>query len=498
MSADVIARGLARQASSRIASTANGEGAALVGFRHSAGSAVARTAHDKLREAVSVRDFGAVGDGSADDTAAIQAALDATLTASGGALYFPRGTYNISAKLVVPFATGWRIFGESRAASIIRQTANNTRILSVESDLTHSWEIAELGFTWATQQSSANTGAVAIFLGTGSASGGGFFNWQVRRCTFGNGFRAIASAPTSSSPLWCAKVSECTHQGTMTGAFFRAVPSPAVGQPNITLHNNLIDAASLSESGIAISAGDNIELSRNEFIGGAASSNSSTLMQISSTARLQLIGNKSEAYAFGAFNPNLFDFPQSNVMAIGNSFNGFTGTANPKLLSGSAGGKLTIVGLTIASSMTAGNAVAYTAGSIGLVCDVTIAGPFVTDNARSILGLVPMPRFDADRRQPDWATDNGDAAVTLNSASDRIQYFAVTLTANRTIVLPNSGVYEGMEFEIVRRAATPGAFSLSVSDPLSGVNHTIPANTNGYVRYRCRGGSWRIMAAGTF
>src|SRR5574343_1405356 len=53
-------------------------------------NAVATTVEDKLAQIVSVKDFGAVGDGVTDDTAAIQAALD---TASGKGLYFPSGTY---------------------------------------------------------------------------------------------------------------------------------------------------------------------------------------------------------------------------------------------------------------------------------------------------------------------------------------------------------------------------------------------------------------------
>lgn len=44
---------------------------------------------------VNVRDFGAVGDGVANDTAAIQAAID-SLSATGGTIYFPQGTYLIA------------------------------------------------------------------------------------------------------------------------------------------------------------------------------------------------------------------------------------------------------------------------------------------------------------------------------------------------------------------------------------------------------------------
>jgi hypothetical protein len=70
-------------------------GAALVGYTQGGSGASARTAQDKLRESVSVKDFGAVGDGVADDTTAIQAAIDSGATD----IDVPEGTYLISATL---------------------------------------------------------------------------------------------------------------------------------------------------------------------------------------------------------------------------------------------------------------------------------------------------------------------------------------------------------------------------------------------------------------
>lgn len=48
-----------------------------------------------------VRDYGATGDGSTDDAAAIQAAIDAAVAAGGGTVLFPEGTYATTATLTI-------------------------------------------------------------------------------------------------------------------------------------------------------------------------------------------------------------------------------------------------------------------------------------------------------------------------------------------------------------------------------------------------------------
>jgi hypothetical protein len=74
--------------------------ASQVRYKLVAAAAAVRSLLSKLADTVSVKDFGAVGDGVADDTAAIQAAID-FVEVSGGDLYFPAGKYKITAQLIV-------------------------------------------------------------------------------------------------------------------------------------------------------------------------------------------------------------------------------------------------------------------------------------------------------------------------------------------------------------------------------------------------------------
>ncbi len=77
------------------------QGLGLVGHILDAEGAVGRAAGDKLAETVSVMDFGAVGDGAADDTYAIRNALRSAAS-SGGTVFFPAGKYRITGTITVP------------------------------------------------------------------------------------------------------------------------------------------------------------------------------------------------------------------------------------------------------------------------------------------------------------------------------------------------------------------------------------------------------------
>jgi hypothetical protein len=83
------------------------------GFIQAGTGAVQRTVESKLQDVVSVKDFGAVGDGVADDTAAIQAAITAAYNSGGerGVVFLPKGTYRVTGTLDL-IGTGVSITGE--------------------------------------------------------------------------------------------------------------------------------------------------------------------------------------------------------------------------------------------------------------------------------------------------------------------------------------------------------------------------------------------------
>jgi hypothetical protein len=90
--------------------TLNGTTADLITYNQGSTGAQDRTLTNKLQESVSVKDFGAVGDGSTDDTAAFNAANSASGVA---AVYIPAGTYLITGTVTGNFFT----FGNATISS---------------------------------------------------------------------------------------------------------------------------------------------------------------------------------------------------------------------------------------------------------------------------------------------------------------------------------------------------------------------------------------------
>ena len=105
-------------------STAAGVKAISPGSVVDASVAVSSKLYNRIYDTVSVKDFGAVGDGVADDTVAIQAAL---LAATGKALYFPASTsfYAVSDELTIP--AGSKVYGDGWGSKV-KQTVVNKNL----------------------------------------------------------------------------------------------------------------------------------------------------------------------------------------------------------------------------------------------------------------------------------------------------------------------------------------------------------------------------------
>ena len=103
---------------------------------------------------LNVRDFGAKGDGSTDDTAAIQAAIDRAVSTLAMAAYVPAGTYIITAPLVIQTYSDavttidgvkwWEgrspaLIGENPSTAIIKKTGNAAKTMPTVDSWSGGW-----------------------------------------------------------------------------------------------------------------------------------------------------------------------------------------------------------------------------------------------------------------------------------------------------------------------------------------------------------------------
>jgi hypothetical protein len=162
--------------------------AAAVTYNQGGVGAVNTTVQAKLQETVSVKDFGAVGDGVTDDTAAIQAAIDAA--PFGGSVYFPSGKYIISAAITVN--KPMTIFGpnagsiQNNSGSYIQQTTTSENAFTLVAR-TQNYAFGQYGIIGVTFESLAIYGNSS---GTKSATGIGVDttvnsgDFHIRECVF--------------------------------------------------------------------------------------------------------------------------------------------------------------------------------------------------------------------------------------------------------------------------------------------------------------------------
>lgn len=147
-----------------------------VNYTQGGAGSVTRTVQSRLRDFVSVKDFGAVGDGVTDDTAAIQAALDAAAH-----VFVPEGAYLITSTVTVPsrkrleFEGGWaNLTSQVPLARLIKSASMTTTALVIEARavVTGGGVIGVAGNTGDNVQLRSNSAKLIDFFTSGAGRDG--------------------------------------------------------------------------------------------------------------------------------------------------------------------------------------------------------------------------------------------------------------------------------------------------------------------------------------
>ncbi|WP_073946532.1 glycosyl hydrolase family 28-related protein [Streptomyces kebangsaanensis] len=184
---------------------------------------------------LSVKDFGAQGDGNTDDTAAVQAAVDAASAAGGRTLYIPAGRYILNGPIT--WASGVNAIGAGARATVLQSTnQNNDCITGTDiSDVTlQGLQLSGpgrgfgSGVRFTRLSAPAITGITLRDLLIQSFGGDGVFCHQlagsilhrvrVRTCG-GTGFHLQAPQDTILGGASTSLIG-CTAEGCVTGGFW--------------------------------------------------------------------------------------------------------------------------------------------------------------------------------------------------------------------------------------------------------------------------------------
>lgn len=194
-------------------------------------AAAARTALDVQRTiAVNILDHGALGDGVADDTAAIVAAI-AAAKVGPGAVYFPRGKYRVTAggiavdKValigcgVMPTGTG---YDEDTSCILLDGTGDSPFVLQT------GWRIEGLTFFWPDQDGTAAVPITypALFAGTYVVNG------LAQNCTVVNAFDFCHFTDDTGAAIGDLRFDNCRVYSIRYDFHFE------VGAPDVVVINN--------------------------------------------------------------------------------------------------------------------------------------------------------------------------------------------------------------------------------------------------------------------
>lgn len=137
-------------------------GATKIGYIDPLQGSISRTVASLLADRGSVKNAGAKGDGSTDDTAAIQSVVNSLSAAGGGTVFFPRGRYVVGSIAMAPNVS---FYAESLGSvTLIPATANTVIFADISNTSPHNMAVGIENFA-------IDCGSVAGVFGIKSISG---------------------------------------------------------------------------------------------------------------------------------------------------------------------------------------------------------------------------------------------------------------------------------------------------------------------------------------
>jgi hypothetical protein len=177
------------------------------------GSTEPRNLVTREADVVNVKDFGAVGDGVADDTAAIQAAMNAIASANkkGGKIEFPVGTYKITS--TITFNYPMIIEGIGNSCVIAPNFASGDAfVLTATVDLNRDDGVQFFNIHFKT--SVTKTSGYYININGASFT-------SIKQCKFFNGYDGIGITGTASANT---RIKDCHFANNTNYNIYNIVP----------------------------------------------------------------------------------------------------------------------------------------------------------------------------------------------------------------------------------------------------------------------------------
>jgi len=224
------------------------------------GSTTSRTLATRFADSANVKDFGAIGNGVANDTAAIQAAINyMNTTYSGGIVFVPAGNYYVPGGLTLK--GGVELVGEGRGSTTIQAQTVDVTVIAFDATSNYAAlrNLFIVGYTnvAATQNAVTVAANVPVIMKDCNIWGGNSavytlgVDGYMENC-FVAGW--VTACVVSVGANWYVRCKFDTAGVAVTHAFFQGAPSPFA-----IMENNFVacDFSGSFTNSVAISDGTN-------------------------------------------------------------------------------------------------------------------------------------------------------------------------------------------------------------------------------------------------